>query len=65
MNTANYKDLHLWRYANIKKQKGKQYLINLKEKLGVCGDWFIQGRVESAYTSAFKLSRKLIKNITE
>jgi len=54
-----YSNIHRWRYANIEKQNGEKSLFDSKEKIGVCGDWLIQGRVESAFLSAADLLSKL------
>jgi len=27
--------------------------------IGMCGDWFIEGRVEAAFTSGFELAQNL------
>lgn len=51
--------IHLWRYANIEKQKSPTHYIDRDLKLGLCGDWFIHGRVESAFTSAYDLFNNL------
>lgn len=63
LNQAQHKALHLWRYANAKKQQSVKYLIDYKEKVAVCGDWLIQGRVEAAFTSGYNLASDLKKNI--
>lgn len=53
-------ELHRWRYANISSQKGNKYLLDEKNQLAACGDWCIEGRVESAFISANTLSAALI-----
>ena len=53
------KDLHLWRYANIGKSNNRDFLLDEEKKIAACGDWLIQGRVEAAFTSGFKLSQFL------
>ena len=50
-------DLHQWRYANCKPQSTPPYWFSENEQLGMCGDWCIQGRIESAFTSAHKLAQ--------
>jgi hypothetical protein len=60
MSMAHHKAVHGWRYANIEKQSGDSYFIDRKEHVGVCGDWFIQGRVEEAFTSGFGLANKVL-----
>ncbi len=61
INAAHLKTLHAWRFANIKKQKGNTHLIDPKQQLALCGDWFIQGRVEAAFSSGFKMANDLLK----
>lgn len=58
LSTACHVDLHRWRYANIDKQDGEMSICNHEHKLGICGDWFIQGRVEAAFTSAIDFIQK-------
>ena len=54
-----HQDLHKWRYANIKKQNNLNHsYIDKKNKIGVCGDWLIQGRVEASFLSATNLIQK-------
>lgn len=53
---ADHIGLHRWRYANVAKQQGEASLIDYENQLGACGDWCIQGRVESAFTSAMHLA---------
>lgn len=62
LNKADHKAIHGWRFANIAKQNGPHYLLDSQEKIGACGDWLIQGRVESAFTSGFEISHAMIKN---
>lgn len=57
-------DIHRWRYANIKRQddnirNNKLSLFDENLKIGVCGDFLIQGRIESAFLSADHLAKKL------
>ncbi len=49
VSAARHKDLHGWRYANIKKQNSPSFLIDEKQKIAACGDWLIQGRIESRF----------------
>ena len=62
-----YSDIHLWRYANIDKQKGLKFYYDSKNSLAICSDWLIQGRVESAFLSAKslieELKQQLFKNV--
>lgn len=61
----NHNIIHRWRYANIAKQQGEPALYDIDNKIGVCGDWLIQGRVESAFTSGASLAKNLKKHLTE
>ncbi len=53
--------LHRWRFANAFKRYENKFLLDKKNKLAACGDWCIQGRVESAFLSAESLSQALLK----
>ena len=59
ISRADHVALHRWRYANIGKQGGERFIIDRDQKLGAIGDWCIQGRVESAYLSAFEMAQEL------
>ena len=52
-------DIHRWKYANIKKQSINTPFIDKKNKLASCGDWFIKGRIESAFLSGFDLASEM------
>ena len=52
MTQADHQAIHRWRYANHPKRKGPSHLILPQHNLALCGDWFIQGRIEAAFTSA-------------
>lgn len=56
-NDILYKSIHRWRYANIKDHTGPKYLFDKNYNLGVCGDFFISGRVENAFLSGLSLSK--------
>lgn len=51
--------LHKWRYANVAMQNGAGYLIDLEQRIGVCGDWLIHGKIEAAFTSGRLLAEQL------
>lgn len=63
VSQAAHKTVHGWRYANIEEQVGDTHIFDKEQQIGVCGDWFIQGRVEAAFTSGFELAHKLIQVI--
>ncbi len=56
-----HQSLHAWRLANFPAQgKERPFLLDINEKMGVCGDWCLQGRVEAAFTSGHQLSETLV-----
>jgi len=59
VGTASYCSVQRWRYANIDQRQGPLYCIDERLQLAACGDWFIRGRVESAYLSAKALAEAL------
>jgi renalase len=59
LSHADHIGLQAWRYANIKKHS-VQFDIDTTNKLAVCGDWCIKGRIESAYTSARKVYSQIV-----
>jgi predicted NAD/FAD-dependent oxidoreductase len=56
---ADHCVLHRWRYANIEAQDGEPALLDPEQRLGVCGDWLIHGRVEAAFLSATQLAKAI------
>ena len=54
-----FKKLHQWNFVEAVHNPGVNYFIDDKEKIGVCGDWFIKSRVEDAFISANELNRKI------
>ena len=54
-----YSTLHRWKYANAGLRKGEKSLFDSQLNLGLCGDWFISGRVESAFLSGMNLISQL------
>jgi predicted NAD/FAD-dependent oxidoreductase len=64
MPEPEYSRLHLWRYANIEISKelssdNEDFFIDHQLRVGVCGDWLMGGRVESAYLSGLALAKEL------
>ena len=57
---ANHKAIHQWLYANTKKHGDATHFIDQSKNIGVCGDWVIQGRIEAAFTSGFKLAQNVL-----
>lgn len=60
---ADHSELHRWRYANIARQTGPKCMVDDAAHLAVCGDWFVRGRIEAAFTSANELSDKLLERL--
>lgn len=61
LSHAEYKSLKTWRYANIARQYGDYAMLDASSNLGICGDYFIQGRVESAFLSGKYLANQFNK----
>lgn len=60
LSLAPHKALHKWRYANAPKRHGEICFYDADYALGVCGDWTIQGRVESAFLSGKAMAETLL-----
>lgn len=58
---ATFTALHRWRYANVDRQTGDPYALDVQQRLAACGDWFVRGRVEGAFTSATALADRLAR----
>lgn len=54
-----YESLHLWRYALPKNVNPQRYYLDEENKLAICGDWCLSGKVESAFLSAYSLVSRL------
>ena len=52
--------LHKWRFVAACKHPKNDYFIDLKNNIGICGDWFVNSKVEGGFLSAKKLSDKII-----
>lgn len=50
---------HRWRYAMTEEALGEPYLLDANLRLGVCGDWCLQARVEAAWLSGAALGGAL------
>jgi renalase len=66
LQNATYKSLHRWRYASTlidedtdTDTESNGHLIDKTLQLAACGDWCLQGHVESAYLSAASLASTL------
>ncbi len=51
-DAAVHKDVQRWRYANSPKATGATHFLDTDNHFAVSGDWWIRGRVESAFSSA-------------
>ena len=61
VSQASYMSVHRWRYANINKQQvDNTYFLDRANQIAACGDWFIKGRVEAAFTSGYDLANDLM-----
>jgi renalase len=54
-----YIDIHRWRYANAPFKVRQKSLFHRDLHLGICGDYFISGRVENAFLSSMDLYHKI------
>ena len=57
---SNMIKIHEWRYVEAKYNPKEDYFIDHKERVAVCGDWFINSRVEGAFLSANELFKEII-----
>ncbi len=63
VRNAAYRRVHRWRYANVAKQNGPTFFVDDGMRIASCGDWFVRGRVEAAFTSASDLARRLLERM--
>ena len=54
-SSLSHIDLHRWRFANSPRQDGPPCLVDADRSIAACGDWFVRGRVEGAFSSAVAL----------
>tara|TARA_Y100000389_G_scaffold35512_1_gene30216 strand:- start:10052 stop:11032 length:981 start_codon:yes stop_codon:yes gene_type:complete len=54
-----YVNTHRWRYANANFRRGEKSLLDQDLNLGICGDYFLAGRVENGFLSALDLYDKI------
>ena len=52
--------IHQWRYVEAKYSPTDNFFVDHKEKVAVCGDWFVNSRVEGAFISANELSKEIM-----
>ena len=53
-------DIARWRYAKVSKVAPQELCLNASLKIAACGDWCFGNRVEDAFLSATRLSKKII-----
>jgi predicted NAD/FAD-dependent oxidoreductase len=58
-STPAYAKAHRWRYARAEKPLGQPFLWDAAQRLGLCGDWCLAGRLEAAYLSGHALGISL------
>ena len=61
LSKSNIIKIHQWKYVEAECSPIENFFIDHKEKIAVCGDWFINSRVEGAFISANELSKEIIK----
>ncbi|MBL1210508.1 FAD-dependent oxidoreductase [Geminocystis sp. GBBB08] len=54
-----YESVHLWRYAIPQQINDQGYYLDKSNNIGVCGDWCLNGEVESAFLSGYWLANKI------
>ena len=64
LQRAEFRQLHLWRYANISELPGSPYYLDEDNRLAACGDWCVRGSVEAAFTSSDRLAHALVERAT-
>jgi predicted NAD/FAD-dependent oxidoreductase len=52
---------HRWKYALAERPLGEPCLWDAQSRLGVCGDWCLDGKLEAAYLSGLTMAGKLIQ----
>jgi hypothetical protein len=57
--------IHRWLYARTAVSLGRDFLIDIDQRIGVCGDWCISGRVESAFLSAKGLAGDIYSHLQD
>ncbi|WP_169542867.1 NAD(P)/FAD-dependent oxidoreductase [Sneathiella aquimaris] len=60
LSKAVHKSIHGWRFANIEKQSGPSHFCDAQRKIALCGDYFIQGRMEAAFTSGKQVAQTVL-----
>jgi renalase len=50
---------HLWRYAKLEIPSEKNFIVDAKINLALCGDWLRNSTVEDAWSSGYALAKKM------
>lgn len=58
--TPTHAVAHRWRYAQTQRPLGEPYLWDAQRALGLCGDWCLGYRVESAFLSGLELALRVL-----
>jgi predicted NAD/FAD-dependent oxidoreductase len=51
---------HRWRYARVDNPLGEDAWWDPQQKLGACGDWCIDARIEAAFLSGYALAHRML-----
>ena len=60
-NKIIFKKTHGWKYSYNSKGSPYKSYWDRKTRIGVCADWFIGSKVESAWLSANDLAKKILR----
>jgi predicted NAD/FAD-dependent oxidoreductase len=58
--TPAFRAAHRWRHALAHRPLGEAFLLDEDQRLGVCGDWCLAGRVEAAFQSGTALAGRIL-----
>lgn len=58
-----YRTTHRWMYAQTTDWSSSGYLLSPRDGVGVCGDWCIGSRLESAIRSGRALAKRLLAEV--
>jgi len=53
---------HRWRFAQAVESVGEAYLYDPERRLGACGDWCLEGRIEAAWRSGRALALRILED---
>ena len=62
LNSLKIFKIHGWKYSSNKIPTGKECYWNKNLRIGLCGDWFLGPKAESAWLSANYLFDRIKKN---